>query len=697
MLKQITLTLVLAGLALLGMWQSLLGALASPGQPVGGAQPSVMVLTKTAAVLPPLLLSQTAIEAQRTAGFPYNTFNSAAFFFPPYPSANERMGFGKASRHDTSALNAGWYVDWNSRANPAHPGGVEYAHTIYLNVSGVGRCSWATEHSQIQPRITGTALLNNIARNPGALWLVGNEPDSLYNGSPIHPELYAEIYHDFYHFIKEADPTARVAVAAIVQPSPLRMEYLDQVMSHYESTFSETLQSDLWNIHFYLLNEAPCNAGWGSSVPPASSSARGWRVEFTADHMLDVERMRENLRAFRAWMKERGQQDRPLIITEFGILPPPSYSGFSDARAVEFMQEVTPMFLTATDADVGYPADDYRLLQFWAWFSSDHAPPPGWFKYGGDLYKTGTADEQTIIGEAFTQLALEQRSPYVSLDLVPDEPPIRITSDTLEFSYFLRNRGNTTATQASVTFSLMDPLQQRVILTKEFQVSNLGPRYSQPPVHLEHTWLLTDPQRYTLTVRLNAGEDVIAPGQAQILTLAQPFTAQVSIPADAVTETIGLTLTAMAQLPGTIPEGYQSTNRAVQLTVSRDGQPQPRYRFARPLRLSLSYGSPAPTGTVAITRTDLLSLPPMVANPLRYNAVDGPALFWYSDTGWVPAEETCPSPADPQHVPAAELVQAAVCRSGEFALFTNAPGIFVYYLPHVSLPPYTLLTNQPAE
>ena len=34
--------------------------------------------------------------------------------------------------------------------------------------------------------------------------------------------------------------------------------------------------------------------------------------------------------------------------------------------------------LTATDPELGYPADDYRLVQRWAWFSlSDDTYPTG--------------------------------------------------------------------------------------------------------------------------------------------------------------------------------------------------------------------------------------------------------------------------------------------------------------------------------
>ena len=56
--------------------------------------------------------------------------------------------------------------------------------------------------NQVTASYTGTALIDNVVHNPGALWLIGNEFDARYNGSPIQAELYAELYHYFYTTIK---------------------------------------------------------------------------------------------------------------------------------------------------------------------------------------------------------------------------------------------------------------------------------------------------------------------------------------------------------------------------------------------------------------------------------------------------------------------------------------------------------------
>ena len=442
-------------------------------------------------------------EVATQTSFPYNSYNSGAFFLPPYPSDQERMGFGKASPHDTTSLNAGWYVDWGSKLNPPHLGGVEYAHTIYFNVKGVSRCKGATERDQVTARASNEKLIRHIRANPGALWLVGNEPDSLYNGSPIHPELYAELYHEYYTLIKQHDPTAKIAVAAVVQPSTLRMEYLDKVLDHYEASFGQALDSDLWNIHFYLLNEGPCDSAWGSAVPPDSSSDFGWSVNFSADSMLDVDRMRDNLSAFRQWMKNRGFQNKPLIITEFGVLPPPSYTGFSDARAVEFLEEITAMFLETRDTNIGYPADDHRLIQFWAWFSSDHNPAPGWFKYGGDLYQTNTEDQLTIIGEAFQNLSTQATTNYIDLLLAANTSPAEDKQQgILGLELYALNKGNITATNSSAFISIYDSAKKQPVYTEAIALGDIGPRYAQDPLLLTINQAITQPSSYTVSVTL---------------------------------------------------------------------------------------------------------------------------------------------------------------------------------------------------
>jgi len=76
-------------------------------------------------------------------------------------------------------------------------------------------------------------------------------------------------------------------------------------------------------------------------------------------------------------MAAHGQQEKPLWVTEYGILMPASY-GFDEARTRAFLFGSYDLFNRLRDPALGYAADDHRLVQRWVWFSA-----------GYDLYPTG--------------------------------------------------------------------------------------------------------------------------------------------------------------------------------------------------------------------------------------------------------------------------------------------------------------------
>ncbi len=439
---------------------------------------------------------------------PYPLYGSADFFFPPYPSENDRLGYGKSSPHDTTPLQPGWYVDWGATRNPAHPAGAEYARTIYFRLKNVGWCKAASSPAQVTANYTGTALIDNIRANPGALWIIGNEPDSYYNGSPLLPTLYADLYHYFYTTIKATDPTAKVAMGAIVQPSPMRMEYLDKMLTHYQDTYGEPLPTDLWTIHLYRFSEWPCGWGWGAAIPPgAPSNQTGWLLDFTPQSLLNVSAMETSLRDFRRWMHNRGYGDVPLLITEYGVLPPPSYNGFSNEVAAQFYNDSLTMLSTAADPTFGLQSDGGRLVQMYAWFSTYHDPPAGYTKYGGDLF-CGTYNDRydsrcdnspdalTAIGAAFAAQSAARYTPYADLQPVP---PTMVFSTTgvLTAAAYIQNRGNITAAGAQVQWTLMDATSGAPVAVAVESLPPVGRRYAGTPVLARHAWRVASPVSVT--------------------------------------------------------------------------------------------------------------------------------------------------------------------------------------------------------
>lgn len=441
-----------------------------------------------------------------TTTYPYNSYASSGFFFPPYQSESNRLGYGRVENYDTTVLNAGWYTDWGANTDPAHPAGAEYVRTIYLNINNTGTTCGntvyphaipATQASQVTPSLSGDALINNINANPGALWLIGNEMDAPYNGNPIQAELYAELYHDLYTTIKAVDPLAKVAIGAIAQPSPVRREYLDKILNHYQTEYGEAFPTDLWNIHLYNLNETECE--WGLALPPFGSPSLANHLsedDFVAGELLNQTVLNNNVRDFRQWMKDRGYQNTPLIITEYGSLSEPQYSpAYSDEKAAQYLSDTSAWFRSATDASTGYPADGYRLVQMWNWFSTraDH--------FGGDLFEANGS--LSVIGNTFQSETNGHQTPYIDLQVIAPLAA-EVTDDNVSLRVFADNQGNSTAIAPTMNYILNDYFTSNFVSSSSKTLSDLPSRYTQTPIYVDKTWVFTPPVAYTATVSLGS-------------------------------------------------------------------------------------------------------------------------------------------------------------------------------------------------
>ncbi len=293
---------------------------------------------------------------------------------------------------DTTSLRMGWYLDYAARANPSLPNGVEYMPMIRLNQIWVG--GQRTDDYTYSP--SGTALQNAIAGNPGAAWIIGNEPDRIEVQDDMEPHVYAAAYHELYHLIKTADPTARIVAGTIVQPTPIRLIYLDMVLQAHIEQFGRPMPVDAWNIHNFILNEVSCEYDdsncWGAEVPPGVNANYGeiLTIDDNDNMVLYIERIVR----FRQWMKDRGYRQVPLYLTEYGILMP-SQLGFPASRVNAFMNNTFDYMMSAQHPELGYPGDNYRLVQNWAWFSIYYP------SFNGDLFNPDPPYNKTAIGQNF--------------------------------------------------------------------------------------------------------------------------------------------------------------------------------------------------------------------------------------------------------------------------------------------------------
>ncbi len=300
---------------------------------------------------------------------------------PIVPGYRERFGAVGGNNYFINAVDAGMpigtFMNW--RVDPTQPlrYGVRFWHTVRLGPGGV-RTNWAD-------------IDRVLAEQPGAVWVIGNEPDVVVQDN-LTPQEYARIFHTIVSYIKTRDPAAKIAIGGVSQPTPLRMAYLDVVLDTYQAEYGQPMPIDIWTVHAFVLRE---EAGtWGVGIPPGMSAA-GARLYEVSDHG-NLEIIKQNLVDFRAWMAARGYQERPLAITEYGIVMPHDY-GFPPEMVADFMVRSFDYFVNAANS-TGYSADGGRLVQWWFWFSMYEAEEG----YGtGNLYDAATG-QLTPLGWTFT-------------------------------------------------------------------------------------------------------------------------------------------------------------------------------------------------------------------------------------------------------------------------------------------------------
>jgi hypothetical protein len=319
------------------------------------------------------------------------------------------------SDYAVADLGVGWYSDWRFRADPPQPAD---ATLEYLQMITVRDNRWPPDWDE---------LGNAVSQNIGATWIIGNEPECP-NQAALTPEEYARRYHEVAVRILGWDPTAQIAMGGVVLPTPLRMRWLEQTMQSYETQFGATMPIHVWTIHMQILREGPGNAGAG--IPVGIDYEPGEPREYDYTDCVNPRVFGSLITSFRAWMAANGQQEKPLIISEMGVLLP-SYLLYDDPEMSEaeraekgdqliehFLFASFDWLLNAKDPTIGNPLDDNRLVQRWLWYSlndsfyDEQNNPRG---FNGSLYDYQTL-ALTRFGEAF--IAFQQQQYRLSVPFV---------------------------------------------------------------------------------------------------------------------------------------------------------------------------------------------------------------------------------------------------------------------------------------
>jgi hypothetical protein len=404
--------------------------------------------------------------------------------YPPYVAESERFGvnvvtdYGRdVDDYAVDKIRAAWYLDYQFRERPLFPEGMAYLQMLKLSnwmpytvdeqiVKERGRVLQAVTYTYDWQSHLGPI----IDANPGMAWIIGNEPDRAGQDGR-EAWIYAINYHDAYFFIKQRDPSATVIVAAMVQATPVRMRYLDLVLSEYQRLYSRRMPIEYWNIHGFILREEIGN--WGASIPPAPKGEREtvWAPEgvlYEVEDHGDIEIFKSQVIAFRQWMAQRGYRDTPLMVSEYGILLPDLFQ-FKDGRKYdnafvrEYMLASFDFLLNTKDENIGFPLDDNRLVQTWSWYSLNEYPynADTGIGFNGNLFDHDSA-ALTPLGADFGGYAGQFYQEYTEVQAlnVTLAPPIITTPGkpfTLTVDVTVVNRGNLPAQKVGVRLWRGDP------------------------------------------------------------------------------------------------------------------------------------------------------------------------------------------------------------------------------------------------
>lgn len=438
------------------------------------------------------------------------------------------------------ALKIGWYLDFGAHA-PDGPDSIEFVQVIRVK-QNKSDCNYLPGYS-ISPSLS---VLGGLVQSyPGSLWLVGNEPDRGPNPGDCanrvqddtYPEVYAEAYHEVYQFIKQRDPTAQVGIAGLVEFTPTRRQYLDKVWNTYKEKFGTPMPVDVWNMHLYILPEVNwegepngiANIALGTD-PALGMRESGGRRERCTDPLDNIYCFAEHdnlvifadqIRQMRLWMKEHGQQNKPLIISEYSILYPfedyddPNHPTrcflqdefgqcFTPARVSNFMTRTFEYMETARDPALGYPLDNYRLVQQWLWFS---------------MYYEGAGSASNLLNRDMTSLTqvgqtlfdhIHRISTYANLFPGSVAHPIAFTSSPtgtteVSLSATIYNNGNTYVRGPITATFYVDANLTQMIGSAVFPGTVIG--CARQGVTLSVTWSGLTAGKHDFWVKVEGDED----------------------------------------------------------------------------------------------------------------------------------------------------------------------------------------------
>ncbi|HXF61075.1 MAG TPA: CARDB domain-containing protein [Caldilineaceae bacterium] len=417
---------------------------------------------------------------------------------------------GEPGSYPIEPMRFGWFIDYRASLSANAPSSMDYYPMIRLEQEGdTYRYSIFLNRAP-----TSDAQLSEVIdAHPGAYWFVGNEPDRYHYQDDLEPHIYAQAYHDLYHRIKSQDPAARIVAGSIVQPTPVRLQYLDMVLASYYERYGQRMPVDVWAFHNFILNEANCNfyndpsVCWGAEIPPGlrDTVKDGMRIDVQQNDSIEL--FKQQVIAFRRWLAQRGYREVPVFLSEYGVLMPAGLFNpdFTPERVNAYMNATFDFLLSAKDPAIGYPGDDNRLVQRFSWYSVDDT------SFNGFLFDPNrpVSAARTSIGSNLAGYTAgvqdETDLEALRVGLVGTPPLADQGATTVTLQAIIANSGNLAeAAEASVAFYDGDPAAGGVLIGEStVQLAGCGERATA-----QVEWPDVAPGQYQVYVQVDGDNQV---------------------------------------------------------------------------------------------------------------------------------------------------------------------------------------------
>ena len=222
------------------------------------------------------------------------------------------VGEGPVTKQQLDALGPVWYSDW--RWNTPSIGGHERLYVVRCNEVAGDR----------------GAILSAMRASGSAWWSLGNEPNDA-NQDNVTPEEYADLYQVFEGWAASARG-CRILPAGIANAD---WNWAEAFRQAFQRKYGRYPRVDGWNIHNYILEPG---------LDP-----------------YDVAEFQRRILAFDRWMETVGDGDKPLFLTEFGVL----YGSGCCDRPVDPPEKIQSFM-----RDTVRWLNESHVVAGWAWFAT---------------------------------------------------------------------------------------------------------------------------------------------------------------------------------------------------------------------------------------------------------------------------------------------------------------------------------------